>query len=347
MVVAIDLDFQQRQTDRSSTIFFTEVFNSILFANKNIRLIIITDAHSDKPTLLLPPEVEIKYINRSNWLAKKRWQIQQLPSFVKKNGINILITKAASRPIKHIHHWLLFADDVSPDFISTNTLAGYQKIITPSFHTKSKLLAVHPQFTTAIEVLNGVALLDKCQSAEATKMAYTNGKEYFACLCHNEADCMLVLKAFSLFKKRQQTNRKLVFILPPPESVLKKLEAYKYRTDVVILSSSKETQQNVLAAAYAAIFIGMPDGWGQLILQAVSEGVPVITTSALPAQEYGGASIIAIDAVEPDALANQLMRLYKDETWHKQLQQAALEKCKEYTIDKAANKLWQLLVNAK
>lgn len=345
MVVAIDIGISLTQSSKWVQCFFEEMVIHLSSTHNHVQVLLIEDTPSKKNKPLATLPLQKVYVNRSNWFANKKWQLWQLPSLVKKYGVDVFITSNVGPIIPSIRHWLLLPDGALIDFKKAARFSKYQKIITPSLHTKNKLAALHPSITT-IEILNGAATLSPHQPQEVTKAAYTEGKEFFACNCHNEAACMWVLKAFSLFKKRQQTNRKLVLLHPPPKSILRKLETYKFKTDVVILPIDDAAQATVLSAAYALVYTGALDGWGQLLLQAVKHSVPIITTHAVPAQEYGGASVVLLPADTPDALANQLMQIYKDENGHKHLQQAAKEKAHIYTIPFAADRLWQLLTNA-
>lgn len=154
---------------------------------------------------------------------------------------------------------------------------------------------------------------------EKIKERYTAGKEYFftAAAGAGLAEIILLLKAFSLFKKRQRSNMQLVLTGKDPASdkeLAERLETYKYREDIHWAGVLPEADEFRLAGASYAIVqpfdgdslgIGVLDGW--------KTGVPVITTDTGHLSEIAGEAVLYAGEGDPSALAGQLMLIYKDE----------------------------------
>lgn len=148
---------------------------------------------------------------------------------------------------------------------------------------------------------------------ETFRQAHTQGKEYFwADLTTAEEEGVVqLLKAFSLFKKRQLSNLQLVLAGSSlrPEGQLKKLiDTYKYRQDLHWWEPEFGKE-----AAYAQLFPFKKNTLGVPLLDAWKMEIPVIIGKETGLQELAGDSALAADLSDPASLAGHLMVLYKDE----------------------------------
>jgi glycosyltransferase involved in cell wall biosynthesis len=122
---------------------------------------------------------------------------------------------------------------------------------------------------------------------------------------------MDLLKAFSLFKKRQLSNMKLVL---SGVGAIEKLDSYKYRQDVCLYPERSGGQ---MEGAYAVIHLPHASDPGIALLNAWRAGVPVITSSAEGLAS--GEIVLRVGANDPASLADGLKSLYKDEAFRKEL----------------------------
>ncbi len=98
---------------------------------------------------------------------------------------------------------------------------------------------------------------------QEVKYKYTRGKNYFAYTgpIHPEKNIINLLKAFSIFKKRQKSDWNLLLAGSTAKSskkFTKSLSVYKYREDVIITDCSEEEIIKITGSAYALIF---PSCW--------------------------------------------------------------------------------------
>lgn len=99
------------------------------------------------------------------------------------------------------------------------------------------------------------------EEREQIKNTYTEGREYFLFTgnIYPPDQLILLLKAFSHFKKWQLSNMKLVLAGPTNKKTAKlkeKLATYKYKEDVVILENpSPELTNRLFLAAYSPVYI--------------------------------------------------------------------------------------------
>jgi hypothetical protein len=161
---------------------------------------------------------------------------------------------------------------------------------------------------------------------EAIKQRYTGGKEYFfvpaagagagAAADVREDQVVQLLKAFSLFKKRQLSNLQLVLAGASTGSLRERLETYKYRGDIhwADALATGADAPDLISAAYAVLFPFEDGSLGTALLNAWKTGVPALVarTSRLLEMADDAAVIAGVD--DPAALAGYMMSVYKDET---------------------------------
>lgn len=168
------------------------------------------------------------------------------------------------------------------------------------------ILVVRPAPSSTIAPLS-------IREKEEIKQRYTGGKEYFFTYASTagEEDVVHLLKAFSLFKKRQMSNLQLVLAGTSTEELRFKLETYKYREDVHWIEPS--ATRDCMPAAYAVLFPFEDDSLGTTLLDAWKAGVPALVSKDSRLHEIAGEAAIAASATDAVALAGYMMAVYKDE----------------------------------
>ena len=249
--------------------------------------------------------------------------------------------------IKKSH--LLFYKRYTPKFLGKAI-----SIATVSEFSKKDIIAQYGTDAKKINVVyNGVKEIFNPINNEAKatiKNKYTDGKEYFiyAGSIHPRKNLITLLKAFSVFKKRQQTNMKLVLagrLAWQYESFEKDLKSYKYRNDVVLTGYVEEAVlADIIGAAYALVYPSLFEGFGVPVLEAMRCDVPVITSADSAMQEIAKDAALYADANSHTDIANKMMLLYKDENLRKELILKGRQIVKQYSWDKTATLLWQSIV---
>jgi len=249
--------------------------------------------------------------------------------------------------IKKSH--LLFYKRYTPKFLGKAI-----SIATVSEFSKKDIIAQYGTDAKKINVVyNGVKEIFNPINNEAKatiKNKYTDGKEYFiyAGSIHPRKNLITLLKAFSVFKKRQQTNMKLVLagrLAWQYESFEKDLKSYKYRNDVVLTGYVEDAVlADIIGAAYAQVYPSLFEGFGVPVLEAMRCDVPVITSADSAMQEIAKDAALYADANSHTDIANKMMLLYKDENLRKELILKGRQIVKQYSWDKTATLLWQSIV---
>jgi hypothetical protein len=184
---------------------------------------------------------------------------------------------------------------------------------------------------------------------EKTKSNYSNGKEYF--LCPGEIpghdSFIFLLKSFSRFKKRQQSNMKLMLFSKQRKDSLKSLSAYKYRDDVLIMENLNVTESALLFASSYAVIIPHYDRQSIFnTLMSMQSNVPVLALKASPFPEYAGEAALYFEKDAEKDFADKMIRIYTDEKLRNELIKKGNKKAEQLTIEKSAHLLLRFIQKA-
>jgi hypothetical protein len=172
------------------------------------------------------------------------------------------------------------------------------------------------------------------EAREKIKERLAEGKEYFytEIAGAKSSEVINLLKAFSLFKKRQLSNMKLV-LAGEDVGLTEKLSSYKYRQDVCLCPRTGVEQ---LAGAYAVISLNREGSLGIDVLNAWKAGVPVIAAEESEA-------VLRVPAGDPAPLADGLKSLYKDETLRNELIGKGARRVAGLSLGAAVGTIWDAI----
>lgn len=157
------------------------------------------------------------------------------------------------------------------------------------------------------------------------------------------------LKAFSIFKKWQQSNMQFLIAsqLPPGALPLQELSNYKYRADVQVLYYNETLRpEETLSQAYVCVYLPSTDQPERIPALAAQMGVPLIRPDR-PFQYAESGEGSAYCAISEKSIADQMMRLYKDEAHRASLRQSALAMARELDWEESSRRLEDVLTGGK
>lgn len=229
-------------------------------------------------------------------------------------------------------------------------------ICTPSPSAKSALIARYNLNQSAIQIIGRDTSafyqpLD-WEQRETIKQQVADGCEYFllAQELDSKSNFLNVLKAFSIFKKWQKSNMKLVVIHNGDaafDKELKKLSSYKFRSDVIIKKPDLTGDMvNVLAASYALIYPSLQKDFAVKVLQALRCNVAVIASTHNSTSDIAGDAALYMDETKPATIADQMKTIYKDEMLRSNLIKAGNLRSQLFSWNETANLLWQAIEQA-
>ncbi len=224
-------------------------------------------------------------------------------------------------------------------------------LVTVSSFSKNSIEQYYPFTKNQIKVIPGAARSSfqpiNWEEKTTIKNNFTNGNEYFICVgsIHPRKNMMNLLKAFSLFKKWNKSNMKLVFsgrMAWQYQDFIEKLKTYKYKEDIVLTGYLDEEKLiQVTASAYASIYPSKYEGFGLPIVEAMQSGVPVITSNLSSMPEVGGDAVLYADPENPKMIAEQMQMLYKDEKLRQLQIEKGIEMAKKYNWNQSATAFWK------
>lgn len=331
--------------------FFDNPGNALTNLPENVTSVLITP----KPTNILMYKwwYDVKI-----YLALKK---HKADIFIGTNGICSLTTNV---PQLLIMHDLAFLQNL--DSLPKNIRFFYNRF-TNRFLKKAAAIAVFSDFiekeiTCKYAIAEGKITVIAIAAAslftpllweerERTKDQYAQGCEYFIFTGGLEPrkNFISLLKAFSLFKKRQKTNMKLLVAgnLEKYKHEAEKLNSYKYKSDIHLTGDlSAGDLARVIGAAYAMVFPSYYEGHGLTVLQAMQCEVPVITAAGSSMSAAAGEAALYADPAKPEEIAEQMKRIFKDELLRNKLIAAAKERIKLYNFDKTTALAWQAIEKA-
>ena len=304
-------------------------------------------------------------------LIWKYWYDVKIPALLKKYEVDVFVSAdglcslTTNVPQCLVLHDLAFLH--YPSHLKKSHLFFFKRYV-PKFLKKAKSIATVSEFSkhdilhhyktdtdkinvvysAAKEIFRPVAI----EIAEETKNKYTKGMEYFLYVgaIHPRKNLVNLLKAFSIFKKRQKSNIKLVLagrLAWKYDFFIQNLKNYKYRDDVIMLGYVSEDELvKIMASAYALVYPSLLEGFGVPVLEAMKCNVPVITSSRSSMQEIARDAALYADPENFENIAENMMRIYKDENLRKELIEKGKIIAPQYSWQRTAELLWQSILKA-
>jgi glycosyltransferase involved in cell wall biosynthesis len=181
------------------------------------------------------------------------------------------------------------------------------------------------------------------------KAQHADNKEFFIAVIedNNVDDFVLLLQAFSKFKKWQQSSMQLLVFAKYEslgEDILAKHKTYKYCDDVRLIEDVEEKQMAaIIASAYALIHVAENKPDLLMIAVALQCSLPIISSENNDVKEYAGDAALYCNEKTPEAFAQTLIQLYKDENLHAQLKEKTQQQSVLLKREECENKLWMIL----
>jgi glycosyltransferase involved in cell wall biosynthesis len=273
----------------------------------------------------LPPGISFVLIDIPRLLkpiARKKF-ISGVKSIVKKSAPDLLISGGASATGLPVPEYLLVTDLQQ---ITLSELRNANRWIVPSVYMQDLLVkqGINAKGVIVARLLPGKSYVPAdWEERESLKQELAGGKEYFIVNAEDTSEKRIinVLKAFSLFKKWQQSNMQLLLINPEDAPKINTLlQTYKYRDDVKVIASAATPEPAIfIKAALAYISLPESDITGYSAAIAMQCNIPAITYDIGAVRETGGDAVLYTDPENSEDIAGKMIKLYKDEKLKAQL----------------------------
>jgi glycosyltransferase involved in cell wall biosynthesis len=250
------------------------------------------------------------------------------------------------KDIPRSHLW--YYKRYTPRFIKKS-----KQVVTVSQYSQQDIIAQYPYSAGKISVVPNAAR--NCfqpinwEQKEKTKEKYAGGREYFVYTgsIHPRKNIINMLKAFSIFKKWQQSDMKLLLcgrLAWKNEAFQKTIATYKYRNEVHLTGYLPEEElASVVASSYAMVYPSHFEGFGLPVVEAMQAGVPVVASGITAITETGGDAALYAPPEDYEKLAAQMMLVYKDEALRARLIEKGKVQSALFSWERASEMMWDCI----
>lgn len=372
MKIIINIKLFLHDIKDSNSCFPFDIVDELITRNPEHEFAIITDGINSK-RFSAQKNVTTIIINNSNRhpLLWKWWHDIKLPGILKKHKADVFVSFNGFCSLTTTVPQCILLNDLSflykislskrpnlffykrylPKFLQKANV-----IISPSFFLKKEITAQYKVNPGKIDVIQ-IALDEMFhplseKEKEEVRIKYSDGKNFFASVAtpHSAKNLIILLKAFSVFKKMQKSNWKMILIgsqHTANKKIAESLKTYKYRDDVVLADNLTHEEFVMLTGAAYALIDPLPwNGINTTTLNVMKCHVPVITSNDPGRREQCEEAALYAEGSDHKDIADKLMLLYKDEALHKNLVEKSKAVIAEHSIEKSANLLWQSILRA-
>ncbi|OIO19974.1 MAG: hypothetical protein AUJ23_01025 [Candidatus Magasanikbacteria bacterium CG1_02_32_51] len=164
----------------------------------------------------------------------------------------------------------------------------------------------------------------------------------------HKKNTLSIVKAFEILKnKLAYSDLQLVLIGKPGygfEEVQKIVNNSPYKKDIILPGWVEEKDLPViLSASQIFVFPSLYEGFGLPILQAMSAGIPVVTSKGSSLSEIGGEACLYIDPNNVSEIAENIAKFLLDENLRQEKINLGLLRAKDFSWEKCAKETWDVL----
>jgi glycosyltransferase involved in cell wall biosynthesis len=351
MKIAVCTPFflQDHLTDKEN--FIVETLCSLASQNSSDDVFIIVENHKGlKSQVKLSSNINIITARSllTKGLFRKIWWDVQLPGILRKIKADVFISFENKCSLITSTPQIIAFPDVEK--IRSTYLKKASLILVPNKKAEIFLKEkfgpgflqighLYPSAAKKYKFANGI-------EKEKAKHTFSDGKEYFLynSSFSRKEDILHLLKGFSFFKKRQQSNFKLLMFVKPNSSLVKDLATYKYRADISFIDVNDKTRlAEITAAAYAVV---LPFSVNDPIaaLNALRSGVPVVASKESSVFELAADAVLFTETQTTKELGEKMMQLYTNENYRSILIEKGKLVTARFTQEGSAQQLWQSIV---
>lgn len=219
-------------------------------------------------------------------------------------------------------------------------------IISVSKFTKADLIQQYQIPASKIEVAcNGCKPTFKPITASQraiVKQKFSNGQNYFFYIgaVHPRKNVHRLITAFDHFKQQTQADLKLLIAgnfswkTSPVQTAYEQATA---KSDIHFLGYiSEEVLPQLMASAFALVYVSLFEGFGVPLLEAMKAEVPIITSNRAAMPEVVGDAALLVNPENTTAIAHAMQKLWSDQNLREKLVEAGKAQRQQYSWEKAA-----------
>ncbi len=381
MKIGIDIRNIGKKRTGDEAVFFNLVKNLAKIDSENEYLLFtnMTDTTLLYDNVVKPLEIE----NKTNFKIvslksanKFIWNAWTLPRYLRKNPVDIYHTQYitpffVSRRVKIVATVHDISFNFFPQFIKLSDLFFLKFLIPVSLKRADKIIAVS-DFTR-----NEIVKFYKI-SPEKVEVAHNAAGDNFAKSNFSDEQKELVRKKYSLPQKfifyigTMQPRKNLPFLIEAFVNIKNRIpgiklviagsklhnfdiridyavQKYSLKNDVIFPGYIDEEDKPILFnLANVFVFPSLYEGFGIPILEAMSQGIPVLAANIPSLREIGENAILYFNPLDLASLEKALYNVFIDENLRNKTVKLGLQRVKFFSWEKTAQKtlkIYNSLVN--
>ena len=176
----------------------------------------------------------------------------------------------------------------------------------------------------------------------------TAGRPYFMTLgsIHPRKNLKTVLDAFAVFKKNNQDTRLLVVgrMAWKTSDIRRAYENHPNKEQIVFTGYLGDREMfDALQGSRALIYISLFEGFGLPIVEAMSKGVPVITSNRSSMKEIAGNAALLVNPEEPKEVAKAMAELDINDTLRASLINLGKQRATLFSWHQSTAETWNVM----
>ncbi|MDP5029820.1 glycosyltransferase family 1 protein [Paraglaciecola sp.] len=164
---------------------------------------------------------------------------------------------------------------------------------------------------------------------------------------HPRKNVIRLIKAFGLLKKNKNIPHKLMIagaLRWGNDEISSEIDKLQLNDDVQFLGRvSDELLNKLYKNCSAFVYPSIYEGFGLPVIEAMSQGAPVITSIGSSLEEVAGDAAELIDPYSEEDIARGLEKVLLDTTYADNLRQKGIQRAKEFTWEKTAKGILDVL----
>jgi len=291
-------------------------------------------------------------ISVKNWLAKNKPDL-----FLSTDAYCCLGTQVPQVMVIHDLAYEHFTDHVYGlairyyRYFMPRYAKKVQRLATVSEFSKNDIVQLYHILPDKIDVVyNGAKAVYKPVDdgvKSKIKAAYANGCNYFVYVgsIHPRKNVKNLLHAYDQFKTETNSDIKLLIVGRKAwdfEEVEEAHEKMVFKEDAKFLGHlPPDDLCNIVAAAYAMVYVSMFEGFGIPIIEALSCQVPVITSNTTSMPEAAGDAALLVNPLSVQEIAAAMKRISSDTDLRDNLIAKGKVQLKKFSWELTGEKLWK------
>ena len=351
--------------------YFTfESFKIIVKNNPNHEFVFIFD-REPHPDFIFAENITSKVISPQarHPLLYKIWYQYSLSKLLKKINADIFVGTDGMLPLNTDTKTLSVIHDINfhhhPEFLPKKYAIFYNKyfksfaqnadrIATVSKYSKKDICKSYQINEDKIDVVyNGVNekfTTIKSEEKSLIQNKYTEGKPYFLFVgtIHPRKNLINLFKAFDQFKSNTNSDFRLLIAGKKmwwEGEIENTYNSLKHKTDIIFTGRAREDElPKIYASATALTYIPFFEGFGIPLVEAMSCGIPVITSNTTSMPEVVEDAGILVNPNDVNEISNALETLHNNQILQQEYSQKGLLQAKKFSWEKTANLLWESIL---